>query len=102
MLFPTMLIAGLPENVLLPFAAAPVMVSAGGITGAPVGIFELTGLDNNGKLLVAPNSAPNAVLFFKPTEPRDYTGEFKMRRADSCPDEGILKPLGWTGRIPGL
>lgn len=84
-------------------AAAPVMVTAGGVTGAPVGIFEVLGLDANGKLLVPPNEMPSAVVNFKPTEPRDYNGEFVIRRADSCPQRtvqikgrGVVSCVTWS------
>lgn len=87
--------------------AAPVMVSAGGVTGAPVGVFGLTGLDNNGKLLVNPNSAPNATVNFKPTEPIDYMGEFVIRRAEACPQRtvqlrgrGVVSCLTWRANPP--
>ena len=87
--------------------AAPVMVTAGGVTGAPVGVFVVNGLDNNGKLLVSANSAPNATVNFKPTEPRDYMGEFVIRRAEACPQRtvqlrgrGVVSCLTWRADPP--
>lgn len=87
--------------------ASPVMVTSGGVTGAPVGIFEIEGLGNEGKLLVNANSAPSATVKFKPTEPRDYNGEFVIRRADSCPQRtvqvrgrGVVSCLTWRANPP--
>ncbi|MDP3572213.1 MAG: choice-of-anchor D domain-containing protein [Archangium sp.] len=87
--------------------ASPVTVTSGGVTGAPVGIFEINGLGNEGRLLVDANSSPNAKVNFKPTEPRDYNGEFVIRRADSCPQRtvqvrgrGVVSCLTWRAAPP--
>ncbi len=87
--------------------AAPVLVTAGGVTGAPVGVFEVAGLDNNGKLMVAANTSPNAIVNFRPTEPRDYNGEFVIRRAEACPQRtvqlrgrGVVSCLTWRAQPP--
>lgn len=70
--------------------AAPVKVVAGGVTGAPVGIFNLSGLDMNGTLTVSPNTAPNLTVAFTPSEPGDFSGQFQVRRADSCPQRTVV------------
>ena len=82
-------------------------VTSGGVTGAPVGIFEINGLGTEGKLLVDANSSPNAKVNFPPTEPRDYNGEFVIRRADSCPQRtvqvrgrGVVSCLTWRADPP--
>jgi hypothetical protein len=87
--------------------AATVIVTAGGVTGAPVGVFEVTGLDRTGKLTVDPGTSPEALVDFKPTEPRDYAGEFHVRRGESCPDRtvqlrgrGVVSCLTWHADPP--
>lgn len=80
--------------------AAPVKVVAGGVTGAPVGVFNLGGLDGNGTLTVAPGTAPNLAVTFTPSEPGDFTGQFTVRRADSCPQRTVtLKGRGVSSCI---
>lgn len=87
--------------------AATVTVTAGGVTGAPVGIYEVAGLDNTGKLVVEPGTSADAVVHFKPTEPRDYSGEFLIRRGESCPQRtvqlrgrGVTSCLTWRADPP--
>lgn len=87
--------------------AATIEVQVDGVTGAPVGIFEITGLGPGGKLRVQPNEAPEAVVNFAPTEPRDYAGEVVIRRGDSCPKRpvqlkgrGVSSCLSWRAEPP--
>jgi hypothetical protein len=73
---------------------APVLVTAGGVTGAPVGIFDVTGI-MNGRLEVQPGTAPKLTIAFTPSEPGDFTGEFLVRRSESCPQRKVtLKGRG--------
>ena len=87
--------------------AAAVLATVGGVTGAPVGVFEVAGFDANGKLTVQAGTAPNAKVNFKPTEPRDYMGEFVIRRGESCPQRtvqlrgrGVVSCLTWRADPP--
>ncbi|MFZ5446374.1 MAG: choice-of-anchor D domain-containing protein [Myxococcota bacterium] len=86
--------------------AASVKVVAGGVTGAPVGVFTLMGL-TDGTLTVAAGSAPNLTVTFSPSEPGDFTGQFTVRRADSCPQRtvtvkgrGVNSCITWKAEPP--
>ena len=84
---------------------------AGGITGAR-GHLRHAGPRQQREAPGHPNSRPDAVVSFKPTEPRDYSGEFVIRRADSCPQRtvqikgrGVVSCLTWSATrrmAPGL
>lgn len=73
--------------------AAPIVVVAGGVTGAPVGIFTFDGLDMNNRLTVAPNTAPGMNVLFTPEVPGDFNGEFTLKRSESCPQR-VVKVTG--------
>jgi hypothetical protein len=87
--------------------AAPALVTAGGVTGAPVGVFEVNGLGMGGKLEVQPGESPNLTVKFTPSEPGDFMGEFMMRRSDSCPQRrvqlkgrGVQSCITWKAEPP--
>lgn len=87
--------------------AANALVTAGGVTGVPVGIFEIDGLGMGGKLDVAPGTAPSLTVKFTPSEPGDFNGEFTIRRSESCPQRrvqvkgrGVDSCLTWKAEPP--
>ncbi len=88
-------------------SAAPVMVTAGGVTGAPVGVFDVTGLGMGNRLLVEANTAPKMTITFRPSVPGDFNGEIIVRRAEACPQRtvqlkgrGVNSCLSWKAEPP--
>lgn len=87
--------------------AAPVYVTTGGVTGAPVGVFSLAGVGMANRLLVDPNTAPKITITFSPSEPGDFMGEFTIQRAESCPQRrvqikgrGVNSCITWKAEPP--
>lgn len=87
--------------------ASNALVTAGGVTGAPVGIFDIEGLGMGGKLDVAPGTAPSLTVKFTPSEPGDFNGSFTIRRSESCPQRtvqvkgrGVDSCLTWKAEPP--
>lgn len=87
--------------------AAPALVTAGGITGAPVGVFVISGLETNSSLTVQPGTAPSLTVTFSPTEAGDFNGQFVIRRSETCPQRtvqvkgrGVNACLTWKAEPP--
>lgn len=79
---------------------SPVSVTAGGVTGAPVGIFDTAGIDNSGLLTVHPGEAPTLDVTFQPTDEGDFTGNISIKRGESCPQRTVVvKGRGVTNCI---
>lgn len=86
---------------------ASVTVTASGVTGAPVGIFDVAGL-TMGQLNVDPGTAAKLTVKFTPETPGDFTGTFTVRRSESCPQRtvtvkgrGVNSCLTWVADPSG-
>lgn len=68
---------------------AAITVTGGGVTGAPVGIFETTGIERTGELVVQPHTSPVLTVGFHANTEGDFTGTIKLKRGESCPERVV-------------
>ncbi len=88
-------------------SAAAVRVTASGVTGAPVGIFTVSGLQMGNALTVAANSEAKLTITFQPSESGDFNGQMNVKRGESCPERvvqlkgrGVNSCLTWKAEPP--